>query len=125
MDDLYQEMILDHYKNPRHYGKIEHADLIVKEANASCGDSFSFYFVFEKKNNEIQTIKEIRFEGQGCAISTASCSFLIEQITGKKITELPELSLAYMHSLLGIQVTLARQKCVMLAARAIKNTLEQ
>ena len=125
MDDLYQDIILDHYKNPRNYGKIAHPDANVYESNASCGDGFTFQLSFGTNKDGVQIIKEIAFEGQGCAISTAMSSLITQELKERKIVELPELTLDYMQTLLGIEVTLARQKCVMLPARAMQKVVDQ
>ncbi len=123
MDDLYQQLILDHYHNPQNRGAIDNADVEQTEANASCGDEFTFFIKWSEKQGE-KRIGEISFEGHGCAISTAACSLLTEELKGKSLAELPKLTLGYMQTLLGIEVTLARQKCVMLPVRAIQKALE-
>jgi nitrogen fixation NifU-like protein len=85
-DDLYMEVILDHNKNPRNKGNIEghtnHAD----GHNPLCGDNISLDLIIE--NN---LVKDIKFTGSGCAISTASSSILTEAIIGKKISEIRHL----------------------------------
>lgn len=123
MDDLYQQLILDHYHNPQNRGELENADLKQEEANASCGDEFAFFIKWGKDKRGNKTIQEISFTGQGCAISTAACSLLTEELKGKAAEVIPELTLEYMQSLLGIKVTLARQKCVMLPVRAMQKLI--
>lgn len=123
MDDLYQQLIFDHYREPQNRGELENADVRQEEANASCGDEFTFFIKWGKNEPGSKTIQEISFTGQGCAISTAACSLLTEELKGKAAEEMPELTLEYMQSLLGIEVTLARQKCVMLPARAMQKLI--
>lgn len=120
MDDLYQEFLLDHYKHPRNWGENKNADFIISESNASCGDAFTFFVTFEKNRVGIQIIKEVKFEGEGCVISTAASSILTETLKGKSVQELKNLDFAYMQSIVGIEVSAARQKCMMLAAKAMQ-----
>jgi len=120
MDDLYQQLILDHYNNPQNRGEIENADVRQEEANASCGDEFIFFIKWAKDKQGRRVIGDIRFTGQGCALSTAACSLFTEAVRGKSINQLPELTLEYIQELLGIEITLARQKCIMLPLRAIQ-----
>ncbi len=120
MDDLYQEFLLDHFKHPRNWGKIENADVIIEESNASCGDSFTFYVTLEKNDDGIQVIKDVRFDGEGCVISTAVSSILTENLKGKSAKDLKMLDLAYMQSLIGVNISAGRQKCLMLPARAVQ-----
>jgi nitrogen fixation protein NifU and related proteins len=141
MDDLYQEIILEHYHQPQNFGEIDNPDKVISETNASCGDSFTFYIKLSdnKKIPELRspakggagefrdlkspgsstpTIQNITFTGSGCAISTAACSILTEHLKGKPISEIEKLNLGSMQVLLGISVTPTRLKCLMLSARA-------
>lgn len=117
MDDLYREIILEHYHQPQNLGKIKDCDLEVEEANASCGDIFKFYI---KLSDDRQSIKDITFTGSGCAISTASCSILTQHLKGKSTEEIDKLNLGTMQVLLGISITPTRLKCLMLPARAME-----
>jgi nitrogen fixation protein NifU and related proteins len=76
--ELYQEMILDHSKRPRNYGKLEGADREVTGYNPLCGDKFTVYV---KMNGD--RVENVKFEGSGCAISTASASMMTEKFKGK------------------------------------------
>ncbi|OFV96263.1 MAG: SUF system NifU family Fe-S cluster assembly protein [Acidobacteria bacterium RIFCSPLOWO2_12_FULL_54_10] len=80
--DLYQEMILDHSKRPRNFGKLEGANHEASGYNPLCGDRFTVHI---KVDDDI--IREIRFEGSGCAISTASASLMTEGSKGKTLAE--------------------------------------
>ncbi len=81
-DDLYQEVILDHYKRPRNRGRIEDADHHAEGQNPLCGDHIT---VFVKVRDGI--VEDISFEGAGCAISTASASLMTETVKGKTLDE--------------------------------------
>ena len=76
-DQFYREYILDHYKNPRNYGRLEHADVSHEEDNPLCGDVVGMDFRIQDG-----VIEDIKFHGRGCAISQASASLLTERIKG-------------------------------------------
>lgn len=80
--DLYQEIIIDHAKSPRNFGRCDHATHEQKGHNPLCGDQLTLTLVLE--GNVIQSVK---FEGEGCAISMASASLMSEAITGKTVDE--------------------------------------
>lgn len=82
LEQLYQEILLDHYAHPRNRGRLEPADIVVEGANPSCGDEVSVYARVEDG-----VIREIRFEGRGCTISQASASMMTERVKGKTLEE--------------------------------------
>lgn len=116
MDDLYHQDILDHYKHPDNFGKLDHADHVIEESNASCGDIFKFYVVLDDQRS---MIKDLKFEGTGCAISTAACSMLTSKLIGQPLSVLKNLDIDYMQSLIGAEITPTRLKCLLLPARAL------
>jgi nitrogen fixation NifU-like protein len=82
LQELYQELIKDHSKKPRNFGKLEHAQKQVEGYNPLCGDRFTVYL-----NLENDVVKDIRFQGAGCAISTASASLMTQSLKGKTRAE--------------------------------------
>jgi nitrogen fixation protein NifU and related proteins len=80
--ELYQEMILDHNRNPRNFGTIENADRTAEGFNPLCGDHYTFYMNLDDEN-----VREIAFQGSGCAISKASASVMSTTIKGKSRNE--------------------------------------
>lgn len=86
LKDLYQEMIVDHYKKPRNFSKLQNATCVGEGFNPLCGDKITLYL---KVRDGV--IEDVRFEGSGCAISTASASMMTEAIKGKKIEEVESL----------------------------------
>lgn len=92
--DLYQELILDHKRHPRNFHRIEDATHHAQGHNPLCGDELTLYLRVEGDR-----IVEASFEGQGCAISTASASLLTESVKGKTIAE-AEALFGQMHDLL-------------------------
>ena len=92
--DLYQEVILDHNKRPCNFGKLDDADHFAEGNNPLCGDQLKVYIKMDGDR-----IVEIRFEGSGCAISTASASLMTEAVTGKDLDEVEDLYQSF-HDLL-------------------------
>ena len=84
---LYEKLILDHYKHPRNYGEMQHADRTVEAVNPLCGDAFTLYIKFTDN-----TIDALQFTGNGCAISKASASLMTELLTGKPCQEAMEMA---------------------------------
>lgn len=124
MDDIYREHIIDHYSHPKHFGDLARATVVVKEANASCGDMFELALELDAGNTKI--IKA-RFKGVGCAISTAAFSLLTERIMNHElgIGGLKNLSEADMVEMLGIPVSPTRLKCATLPLRAVRKALKE
>lgn len=118
--DMYAENILDHYRNPRNFGRLDNPDAKFKEHNPLCGDQYEFQI---KVSDD--TLKEVKFDGDGCAISMASASLLSELVRGKKISEIKKLSPDDIFKLLGITVSPARIKCALLPLSALKNCVNQ
>jgi nitrogen fixation NifU-like protein len=83
--DLYQEVILDHNKRPRNFGKLEGANRHAEGHNPLCGDRLTVYLDLEGN-----TIRDIRFEGSGCAISKASASMMTSEVKGKTVDQAEE-----------------------------------
>jgi len=86
LEELYREIILEHYTRPRNRGRLDPADIVVEGANPSCGDEISVYARVEDG-----VIQDIRFEGRGCSISQASASMMTEQVRGKSLQEVKAL----------------------------------
>lgn len=86
LKDLYQEVIVDHNRSPRNFGKLEDADRILEGFNPLCGDRLILYL-----NLDGDRISDIRFDGSGCAISIASASLMTEAMKGKTIAEAEQI----------------------------------
>ena len=80
LDQLYREVILDHYKNPRGHGELADADAQAEGQNPLCGDEVSIYVAFDEDG---ETIDDVKFSGRGCAISQAATSMLTEMVQGR------------------------------------------
>ncbi len=116
MDDLYRELILDHYKNPHNYGTLEPADISYEDDNPLCGDRIRIDIRLDNQNR----VSEVRFSGKGCAISQASASMLTDEIKGKTLEELRHFDKQDLLDLLGIPLSPARLKCALLALKVLK-----
>ena len=82
-EDIYKEIILDHYRNPRNKGNINDAEISAKDYNPVCGDKLTLDIKLE---NDV--VSDIKFDGEGCAISQASASILTEMLMGKTLEDL-------------------------------------
>jgi nitrogen fixation NifU-like protein len=114
-DDLYREEILDHYRHPRHHGTIERPDVTYEDANPLCGDRIRM-----DVNVRGGRIEEIRFSGQGCAISQAAASMLCEQVAGRPVDEAKTITRSEVLEMLGVELGPVRLKCAMLALKTLK-----
>lgn len=124
-DDLYREHILDHFKNPRNFGELANCTIRHKEYNPLCGDEIEMMLVIDEQQGNEKKIAEIRFQGQGCAISMAAASLLSEYVKGKSIADIKNLQPEEMLALLGIQVGVVRRKCALLALKTVHKALEE
>ena len=117
MDDLYREQILEHYKRPRNFGRLDDFDLEFEDTNPFCGDE---QHVFIKLDGEGR-VGEVSFEGKGCAISTAATSMLTDELAGKSTDELLLLPKEFVLDLLGIDISATRMKCALLGLKIVKS----
>ncbi len=116
MDDFYRENILDHYRHPRHAGKLEHPTHSHEEHNPLCGDVLRI----DLHVNESQVIDDVAFSGKGCAISQASASMLTEMIIGKTTDEAKQIGKEDILEALGIEIGPVRLKCALLSLKTLK-----
>lgn len=116
MDDLYREVILDHYKNPGQKGQLEDSDYAFEDENPLCGD----FLHIDLKANEKGVITDAKFDGHGCAISMASADMLLESLIGKTIDDAKQLSKQDVLNLLGIELSPVRLKCALLSLKVTK-----
>jgi nitrogen fixation NifU-like protein len=115
-DDIYREIILDHYRNPRNKGKLLNADVSIHDSNPLCGDEIDIHLKIEEDK-----VKDIKFEGRGCAISQASASMLTEMISGKPLTTIKDLTKEDILENIGLMnLGPARIKCALLSLKVLK-----
>jgi nitrogen fixation NifU-like protein len=115
MDALYRDYILDHYKRPRNFGELDPHDLEWHDHNPLCGDELGVHVRVEDGK-----VADLRFHGQGCAISQAAASIASEELIGMSVEELPTLSADWMIDLLGIDISPTRRKCALLSLKVMR-----
>jgi len=135
LTDLYRDVIVDHNRNPRNFGKLEHANRTAEGNNPLCGDRLH---VFVEVEGDV--VRDIRFECKGCAISTASASLMSEAVKGKRLDEIRHLfeevhdmltrhdapvpaDLGKLAALSGVREFPARVKCASLAWHTLNAAL--
>ena len=120
MYDIYQERILQHYRQPKNFGPLDPSDRHGEESNPLCGDHIEIRFRFTPAHDGIA---EVRFTGDGCAISVASASLLTEKIRGKPLAEVEALTQDDMIKLVGIPLSPVRIKCALTSFAALGRAL--
>ncbi|MDX6507970.1 MAG: nitrogen fixation protein NifU [Gaiellaceae bacterium] len=121
-DQMYREVILDHYKNPRGHGELEGADAEAEGKNPLCGDEVSIYVAFGEDGD---TIDKVMFSGRGCAISQAATSMLTEMVKGRSATDVATLENDELLEEIGIPLTPVRLKCALLGLTTLKVALHK
>ena len=117
--DIYREIILDYYRNPRNYGKIPDPDIAQRDSNPLCGDELEMHL-----NIKDDKVADVKFTGKGCAISQASASMLTELILGKDFEYVKKLTKEDILDNLGLHdLGPARIKCALLSLKVLKSGL--
>ena len=117
MDDFYKEYILDHYRNPRNFGHLEHPTAKAEDLNPLCGDTITI----ELDVDDAGKVSDVKFSGRGCAISQASASMLTESIKGLSLEEVAKLSPDAVLENVGIGISPTRMKCALLGLKVLKS----
>ncbi len=116
MDDFYRDYILDHYRHPRNFGRLEQYDVEAEDLNPLCGDQIRMELKLEDG-----VVSDVRFSGKGCAISQASASMLTERVKGMKLSDVAKLAKDVVLEDIGIGISPTRMKCAMLGLRVLKS----
>ena len=114
-DDIYREIILDHYRNPRNKGTLDPNDFSYEDVNPLCGDEVRIDVRVRDDK-----IDEIAFSGRGCAVSQASASILMEMVEGKSLEDVKAITKDDLLEEIGIPVSPARLKCALLGLKVLK-----
>jgi nitrogen fixation NifU-like protein len=117
MDDLYRENILEHYKNPHHWGELDEPDLEFFDSNPLCGDELKVQI----KVDDDGRVADVAFSGHGCAISQAAASMASDEVIGMPVDELLKLDREFVLDLLGIDISATRIKCARLSLKVLKS----
>ena len=117
---LYQEILMDHYRYPRNGGTLINPDFLTESFNPSCGDSVTFAGkVF------LQKLIEVKFQGKGCVISQAAASLLTERVKNNKLVDIHALDVHTMQLLLGMQLGPTRLRCALLPLEALQKGIHE
>ena len=122
LEQMYREVILDHYKNPHGHGLIEDADARAEGMNPLCGDEVTVSVKFAADG---ETIEQVGFEGRGCAISQAATSMLTDLVKGRTATDVATLPKEELLEEIGIPLTPVRIKCAILGLGVLKVALHR
>ena len=114
--DELMDLILDHYKNPRHHGSIENARVVQKGGNPGCGDIITVYL----DTDENGKVNGLSFEGEGCMVSQAGTSIILEIAEGKTASEIEEMSPEVVTGIFGKRLVTTRPNCAHLGLNTLK-----
>ena len=118
--DMYREIILDHYKNPRNFGKLKKANATADKKNPLCGDEMTMDIKLSKAGK----INDIKFHGAGCSVSRAGGSILTEVIKGKSVAQMKKYTDKDFLKEMQAPITPARRKCALLALETARAALK-
>ncbi|MCL6632406.1 MAG: SUF system NifU family Fe-S cluster assembly protein [Alicyclobacillus herbarius] len=134
LDDLYRQVIMDHYQHPRNQGRLTETTVSVDLRNPSCGDEITLQLQVDG-----DVVRDVRFQGSGCSISMASASMMTEAIKGQSLSDALELASVFramirgeaidtealgdLESLQGVSKFPARVKCALLAWQALEKAV--
>jgi nitrogen fixation NifU-like protein len=121
MDDLYREYILEHYKRPHNWAppqaELASPDLQFEDTNPLCGDQLKVQIALDEERRVV----DLRFSGQGCAISQAAASMASDEVKGMRVDDVLTLDKSFILELLGIEISATRIKCALLSLKVLKS----
>ncbi len=118
-EELYQDHILDHYEDPYHRGHCTHCTHAHQDDNPLCGDVVRM----ELQIDDAGALREVFFDGDGCCISQAAASMIVEKFDGRTIEEVKQFTANDMLDLFGVRLTPNRQKCCLLPWRVLQSAI--
>ncbi len=118
--NLYQQQLMDHYRNPRNVNKVNNPTFATAQHNPSCGDSISMEGVIEDG-----TLTQISFKGSGCVISQATASMLTQLCLGKTVSDIMALTKDDVQKLIGIDLGPMRLRCALLSLEVLQKGISQ
>jgi nitrogen fixation NifU-like protein len=117
--DVYRELILDHYKHPHNFGHLDHPNASNTQYNSACGDKITMEVKLDGNGN----VMDVRFSGEGCAISQASASMLTDAVKGKTKEEVLKLTSSDIFSMLSTELSASRIKCAILPLEVLQKAV--
>jgi nitrogen fixation NifU-like protein len=118
MDELYRDYILEHYKNPKNFGEMPEHDLDFYDKNPLCGDEMEVQIRVEDGK-----IADLKWHGQGCAISQAAASIASEELIGMDVDDAAKLDADWMLDHMGIDISATRRKCALLNLKVLRGAV--
>ncbi|MFL5841865.1 MAG: iron-sulfur cluster assembly scaffold protein [Thermoleophilaceae bacterium] len=118
MDELYRDYILEHYKQPRNFGELPERDLEFHDRNPLCGDEMEVQIRVEDGK-----IADLKWHGQGCAISQAAASIASEELIGMQVDDAAKLDADWMIDHMGIEISATRRKCALLNLKVLRGAV--
>jgi nitrogen fixation NifU-like protein len=118
VDELYRDYILEHYKQPRNFGELPEHDLEFHDKNPLCGDELGMHIRVEDGK-----IAELRWHGQGCAISQAAASIASDELIGMPVDQAAALGADWMLDHMGIEISATRRKCALLNLKVLRGAV--
>lgn len=115
------ELVLDHYENPRNYGTKEDADVVYEGGNPGCGDIIRVYLSVDSEG----VVNDIGFSGEGCMLSQAGASIVLEKMKGRTIDELEVIPVDIVRETLGKKLVATRPNCARLGFNTMKNAVKK
>ncbi len=119
-DTIYSQILDDHYREPRNFGRMEDPDVQVTETNPTCGDTISLFIKVKDGN-----LEEISYVASGCLISVASASILSEKATGSSLKEIRTMAKSDVLKNLGLKLGPAREKCALISYDALMKAIDR
>ena len=118
----YVDLLIDHYENPRNQGPVDNASVVMSGGNPSCGDVVTLYVTVDAVS---ERITDIHFEGDGCTISQAGASLISEEMVGKTMSEIEQMSYDVVVAFMGRDVVAARLRCATLGLSTLKSAVKK
>ena len=122
MNDAYREQLLDHYENPRHHGTLTEPDGHFEDSSPTCGDRLH---IEVKLAENSARLAEAAFTGDGCIISQATASLLLDDAIGQSVADLEAMEPQHVLDLIGVPLTAQRVKCALLSFKVLKGALHE
>ena len=113
--------IMDHYENPRNQGSLDYPDAFYEGGNPGCGDIVKMYL----KINDEKVIDEIKFEGEGCILSQAGASLITENVLGKNVKDVEQMTPDVITDIIGTEIAMSRPKCTTLGLTTVKFAIRE
>lgn len=120
--EIYMQQLMDNYRNPKNVGDMKDYTILQHQKNSTCGDAFDFYL---KLDTDGERIVDVKFKGEGCAISTASMSLFSQKIIGMSVCDVKKLDKKDVFDMFGIKISYGKVNCALISLNALKESLKK